>query len=74
MYEGIDFDVFYFFNDFLVGILKDYYELIGKLVLMLEYGFYEVYLNVYNWDYWVKVVEGIVGVVKFEDGNFYKEY
>ncbi|WP_430599025.1 TIM-barrel domain-containing protein [Enterococcus sp. DIV1217] len=73
-HEGTDFDAFYFFNDSSAGILKDYYELTGKPALMPEYGFYEAHLNAYNRDYWVKVAEGTVGAVKFEDGNFYKEY
>ncbi|NSN51735.1 glycosyl hydrolase, partial [Enterococcus faecalis] len=73
-HEGTDFDAFYFFNDSSAGILKDYYELTGKPALMPEYGFYEAHLNAYNRDYWVKVAEGTAGAVKFEDGNFYKEY
>ncbi|EOL43605.1 TIM-barrel domain-containing protein [Enterococcus caccae] len=73
-HDGVDFDAFYFFDGSSAGILKDYYELTGKATLMPEYGFYEAHLNAYNRDYWVKVADGTSGAVKFEDGNYYKEY
>ena len=63
-------DVFFILEDTPEGILKGYFQLTGKPVLLPKFAFYEGHLNAYNRDYWTPVEEG---GVPFEDGKRYKE-
>lgn len=69
IYDFLYFDFFYMVSDGVVGVLNDFYQLIGNLVLLFKFGFYQGYLNVYNCDYWKEDEKGIL----FEDGKCYKE-
>ncbi|MEW4354346.1 sialidase domain-containing protein [Streptococcus pneumoniae] len=69
------FDAFYFVNNKPADILRDYYELTGKPVVLPLFALYEGHLNAYNRDTWVEVPEGTYGAVYFEEkGKWYKEY
>lgn len=63
-------DMFLMFDDGMVALLNDYYQLTGNPVLLPKFGFYEGHLNAYNRDYWTETDKG---VMPFEDGKFYKE-
>lgn len=70
-----NFDAFYFINDKPEALLKDYYELTGKPVVLPIFALYEGHLNAYNRDYWVEVQQGTPGAIFFEEkGKWYKEY
>lgn len=62
-------DVFFMMDDSAGALLNDYYQLTGRPVLILKFGFYEGHLNAYNRDYWKEDSTGIL----FEDGKRYKE-
>lgn len=62
-------DMFIFTGDTPSEILRAYYALTGKPVLMPRFGFYEGHLNAYNRDWWAESKDGIL----FEDGKRYKE-
>ncbi|WP_242258890.1 discoidin domain-containing protein [Streptococcus thoraltensis] len=69
------FDAFYFINNKPVDILKDYYELTGKPVVLPIFALYEGHLNAYNRDTWVEVPAGTRGAVYFEEkGKWYREF
>ena len=62
-------DVFFLVDQKPVALLKNFYGLTGKPVLLPKFGFYEGHLNAYNRDYWKVDSSGIL----FEDGLRYKE-
>ena len=66
-------DYFVMVDETPVKLLNDYYQLTGNPVLLPKFGFYEGHLNAYNRDYWKEVDKPGYGVVKFEDGKYYKE-
>ncbi|MDY3062817.1 MAG: glycoside hydrolase family 31 protein, partial [Bacteroidaceae bacterium] len=66
-------DYFVMVNETPVQLLNDYYQLTGNPVLLPKFGFYEGHLNAYNRDYWKEEDGSGYGVVKFEDGKYYKE-
>ena len=66
-------DYFVMVNETPVQLLNDYYQLTGNPVLLPKSGFYEGHLNAYNRDYWKEEDGSGYGVVKFEDGKYYKE-
>ena len=73
-------DVFFMLDEKPVDLLRDYYQLTGKPVLMPKFGFYEGHLNAYNRDYWTPAeaspqsggVRG-AGFMVYEDGVSYNE-
>ena len=50
-------------------ILRGYYQLTGRPVVLPKFGFYQGHLNAYNRDYWTEDENGVL----FEDGKTYKE-
>lgn len=62
-------DVFFMVDQKPENLLKDFYQLTGKPVLLPKFAFYEGHLNAYNRDFWKEDKGGI----KFEDGKTYKE-
>ncbi|MBF0818653.1 TIM-barrel domain-containing protein [Streptococcus acidominimus] len=74
-HQDSHFDAFYFVSSTPTNILKDYYELTGKPVVLPIFALYEGHLNAYNRDTWVEVAEGTHGAVYFEEkGKWYKEF
>ncbi|XP_041972507.1 oligosaccharide 4-alpha-D-glucosyltransferase-like [Aricia agestis] len=68
------YDAYIFINSKPADILKDYFELTGKPLLLPEYAFYESHFNAFNRDYWVEVNADTKGAILFEDGKYYKSY
>ena len=69
------FDAFYFVDKQPTDILKDYYELTGKPVVLPIFSLYPGHLNAYNRDYWVEVEPNTYGAVYFKElKKWYKEY
>lgn len=66
-------DVFFMVDEKPADLLRDYYQLTGKPVLMPKFGFYEGHLNAYNRDYWTPAEEGKPGFMTYEDGKSYNE-
>lgn len=66
-------DVFFMVDEKPEDLLRDYYQLTGKPVLMPKFGFYEGHLNAYNRDYWTPAEEGKPGFMTYEDGKSYNE-
>lgn len=63
-------DMFMMFDNGMVPLLNDFYQLTGNPVLLPKFGFYEGHLNAYNRDYWTETEKGIM---PYEDGKYYKE-
>ncbi|GBP16839.1 Alpha-glucosidase 2 [Eumeta japonica] len=71
-HREITIDAFYFVSLEPKDILRDYFDLTGKPILMPMYSFYEAHLNAFNRDYWVEVSKDENGAILFEDGKYYK--
>lgn len=56
------------------GLIHGYHQLTGAPATVPDFTYYPAHLNAYNRDYWVPVTADSAGAVRFEDGQFYKEY
>jgi alpha-glucosidase (family GH31 glycosyl hydrolase) len=56
------------------GLIHAYQQLTGTPATVPDFTYYPAHLNAYNRDYWVPVTPESAGAVRFEDGQYYKEY
>lgn len=56
------------------ALIHAYHQLTGMPATVPDFTYYPAHLNAYNRDYWVPVTPESAGAVRFEDGQYYKEY
>ena len=73
-HEEERFDAYYIIADKAQDIIKGYYEITGKPIVLPEFAYYEGHLNAYNRDYWLEATENTPGAIYFDEiGKWFVE-
>lgn len=68
------FDAYYIIADKPADIIKGYYEITGKPIVLPEFAYYEGHLNAYNRDYWLEASKDTPGAIYFDEvGKWFVE-